>query len=112
MNSDLNDIFDNNFDLQADLVSNPSATYFMRVGSDAMMGDGILIGDKVVVDKAVKAQHKDIVIATVNGQFLIRQLYQKDGVTELRASNPSCATIPLVGDDQIWGVAVGIARKY
>lgn len=50
--NETNALFSQDFDLQADLINNPAATYFLRVGSDAMQGDGILIGDKVVVDKA------------------------------------------------------------
>jgi DNA polymerase V len=42
------------FDIQSDLIQNPATTYFMRVGSDAMVGAGIYPGDKLIVDKAKK----------------------------------------------------------
>lgn len=105
-------LIDEHFDIQADLVQNPSATYFMRVGSDAMVGAGIHVGDKLVVDKAKMPVHKDIVVATIDGQFLVRRLYQANGLVELRAENENCSPTPLINSEDIWGVVVGVVRKY
>ena len=53
------------FDIQQELIDQPKSTFFMTVGSDAMIEAGIHIGDKLVIDKAKRAHHKDIVVATV-----------------------------------------------
>jgi DNA polymerase V len=63
------------FDLQFNLAPNPVSTYFMRVGSDAMIGAGIHIGDKLVVDKAIKSIPGYHLIGVQNGhdqpQFIL-----------------------------------------
>lgn len=106
-------MIESNFDIQADLVENPASTFFMRVGSDAMIASGIEIGDKLVVDKAINPKHKDIVVAAIGGQFLVRRLYSQGGKLELRSENDNCQAIPLIGGlDEIWGVVTGVVRKY
>ena len=79
-----------------------------------MLGAGICDGDKVVVDKALKPKHKDIVVAVVNGEYTIKRLYQSRGRIELQPENPSYQPITFTegSELQIWGVVVGVVRKY
>jgi SOS-response transcriptional repressor LexA len=46
----------------------------MQVSGDAMVGAGIFNGDVVIVDRSVKAASGKVVIATLNGEMLIRRL--------------------------------------
>ena len=84
------------------------------VQGDSMMGAGICDGDKVVVDKALKPKHKDIVVAVVDSEYTIKRLYQLRGKTELQPENPSYEAITFNENSelQIWGVVVGVVRKY
>ena len=111
-NSMIKDI-ESNFDIQSHIVKNPTSTYFMRVGSDAMIDSGIHPGDKLAVDKALPPKHKDIVVSVSNGQFLIRRLYALHGLIELRADNENCPSISYnsIEEVDIWGVVVGVVRK-
>ena len=79
-----------------------------------MIVAGIHHGDKVVVDRALKPKHKDIVVAVVNGEYTIKRLYQHKGRIELRPENPSFSSITFSeGQElQIWGVVVGVVRRY
>ena len=79
-----------------------------------MLGAGICDGDKVVVDKALKPKHKDIVVAVVDSEYTIKRLYQLRGRVELQAENPNYPAITFnEGSElQIWGVVVGVVRKY
>jgi len=79
-----------------------------------MLGAGICDGDKVVVDKALKAKHKDIVVAVVDSEYTIKRLYQLRGRVELQAENPNYQAITFKegSELQIWGVVVGVVRKY
>jgi DNA polymerase V len=67
-----------------------------------------------VVDKALKPKHKDIVVAVVDSEYTIKRLYQLRGRIELQAENPSYQAITFnEGSElQIWGVVVGVVRKY
>src|SRR2546430_8587365 len=68
------DYMERGIDLNEQLVRNKPATYFMRVRGDAMTGAGIFDGDTVIVDRSLKAVSGKVVIATLNGEMLIRRL--------------------------------------
>lgn len=92
-------------DLNEQLIRNKSATFFMRVHSEAMAGAGIHPGDVVIVDRALEPAHGRIVIAVVNGELLIRR-YEKQGGIGCLVPASNLAPIPLRGDPDkvIWGV--------
>ena len=108
------DYAEEGLDLNRYLVQNKPATFMFTVKGDSMMGAGICDGDKVVVDKALKAKHKDIVVAVVDGEYTIKRLYQMRGRIELQPENPHYEPITFnEGSElQIWGVVVGVVRKY
>jgi DNA polymerase V len=68
------DYMERGIDLNEQLVRNKPATFFMRVSGDAMVNAGIFSGDVVIVDRSVKAVNGKVVIATLNGEMLIRRL--------------------------------------
>src|SRR3979409_1117441 len=68
------DYMERGIDLNEQLIRNKPATFFMRVNGDAMIGAGIFSGDTVIVDRSVKALSGKVVIATLNGEMLIRRL--------------------------------------
>ena len=108
------DYAEEGLDLNHYLVQNKPATFMFTVKGDSMLGAGICDGDKVVVDKALKPKHKDIVVAVVDSEYTIKRLYQLRGRIELQAENPSYQAITFnEGSElQIWGVVVGVVRKY
>lgn len=108
------DYAEDGLDLNQYLVENKPATFMFTVKGDSMLGAGICDGDKVVVDKALKPKHKDIVVAVVDGEYTIKRLYQSRGRIELQPENPSYQPITFSeGNElQIWGVVVGVVRKY
>ena len=108
------DYAEDGLDLNQYLVQNKPATFMFTVKGDSMLGAGICDGDKVVVDKALKPKHKDIVVAVVDSEYTIKRLYQSRGRIELQAENPNYPAITFnEGSElQIWGVVVGVVRKY
>ncbi|WP_099319847.1 translesion error-prone DNA polymerase V autoproteolytic subunit [Erwinia amylovora] len=72
-------------DLNDLCIRHRSATYFVRASGHSMMDAGIKDGDLLVVDKSVKAEHGDIVIAAVDGEFTVK-------VLQLR---PALALLPM-----------------
>ena len=108
------DYAEDGLDLNHYLVQNKPATFMFTVKGDSMLGAGICDGDKVVVDKALKAKHKDIVVAVVDSEYTIKRLYQLRGRVELQAENPNYQAITFKegSELQIWGVVVGVVRKY
>ncbi|MEY4481027.1 MAG: hypothetical protein RIQ84_189 [Pseudomonadota bacterium] len=108
------DYVEDGLDINNYLVQNKPATFMFTVRGESMIVAGIHDGDKVVVDKSLKAKHKDIVVAVVNGEYTIKRLYKYKGRIELRPENPEYQIISFTeGHElQIWGVVVGVVRRY
>ena len=101
------DYMERGIDLNEQLVRNKPATFFMRVSGDSMTGAGIFNGDVVIVDRSVKASSGKVVIATLNGEMLIRRLEKNFNKLRLIPETPRLAPIDvdLSGAEfSIWGV--------
>ena len=101
------DYMERGIDLNEQLIRNKAATFFMRVTGDAMSGAGIHDGDVVIVDRSVKAVSGRVVIATLNGEMLIRRLEKTFNKIRLipETSRLSPIDVDVSGSDfSIWGV--------
>ncbi len=108
------DHLEDGLDLNDYLIRHKSATFMFAVSGDSMTGVGILDGDKVVVDRAIRPQHGQIVVAVVRSEFTIKRLFKREERVELHAANPKYPPITFTeaGDLLIWGVVVGVVRRY
>ena len=108
------DYLEDGLDLNAYLVQHPAATFLFSVQGHSMQGAGILDGDKVVVDRAVDARHGHIVVATVDGEVTLKRLDQRHNSVELHPEHPALPPMQFTGSSQlqIWGVVVGVVRRY
>src|SRR5690554_3171879 len=88
-------------DLNELLIHQADATFFMRVRGPSMRDAGIDDGDYVVVDRSIQAKHGSIVVAVVDGEFTIKQLYRKRGVVRLVAANPTFPNIELKPEQEL-----------
>jgi DNA polymerase V len=101
-------------DLNAELVRHEEATVLVRVKGDSMRDEGILDGNVLLVDKSLSAQHGDIVVAVLDGEFTVKLLYRKDGQVKLLPANPDYPEIvPAEGQElRIWGVVISTIRQF
>ena len=108
------DYCEEGLDLNAYLVRNQPATFMFSVKGDSMINAGIQEGDKVIVDRALTARHDDIVVAVVAGDYTIKRLYKHMGRVELRPENPAYPPIVFQEGSEllVWGVVVGVVRRY
>ena len=101
------DYMERGIDLNEQLIRNKPATFFMRVSGDAMIGAGIFSGDVVIVDRSVKAMSGRVVIATLNGEMLIRRFEKNFNKIRLlpETTKLSPIDIDVSGSDfSVWGV--------
>lgn len=84
----------------------------MRVSGPSMEGAGIFHGDLVVVDRAIEARNRHIVVAAVDGELTLKRLVTLP-TPALVAENPAFSPIPLQGerDIQLNGVATWLIRS-
>lgn len=101
-------------DLTQLLVVHAQATYFLRARGLSMVGLGIFDNDILVVDRAVKPRHGHIVVAIVDGDFTVKQLYQRADRIKLQAANPTFPDIvPREGQTlEIWGVVTSSIKQF
>lgn len=94
------------------LVRHPSRSVLVTVKGDSMIDAGIHAGDVVVVEKRVAANPGDIVVAIIDNEFTLKRLDREKGRIVLRPENKAYPVIRPKGDAEIFGVVVGLFRKY
>ncbi|WP_374941748.1 translesion error-prone DNA polymerase V autoproteolytic subunit [Buttiauxella brennerae] len=106
------DYAEQSIDLHQLLVKHPTATYFVRASDDSMVDGGIGSGDLLVVDSATTAGHSDIVIAAVNGEFIVRQLQLRPAI-QLTPLNRAYKPFYLGSEEalEIFGVVTYIVKS-
>lgn len=106
------DYVERRIDLNELMIQHPSATYFVKVTGDSMIDAGIGEGDLLVVDSSRKAEHGNIVIAAVDGEFTVKRLHLHP-VVMLRPENSVYAPI-IIGSEEsleVFGVVTYIVKS-
>jgi DNA polymerase V len=104
----------NRLDLTQILVTHPQATFLLRVAGTSMRDAGIDDGDTLVVDRAIKPHHGQVVVAVVDGEFTVKYLHQRAGRVRLKAANPTFPDIvPRDGQTiEVWGVVSSCIKRF
>ncbi|SCX88934.1 LexA family transcriptional regulator [Nitrosospira sp. Nsp13] len=100
-------------DLNDRFIANPPATFFFTVKGDSMVGAGIFDGATLIVDRALKPKSSSIVIADVDGEWMVKRLYKRNGVLKLLSENPNNAPIVLKEGQElvIFGVVTYVINE-
>lgn len=102
------DWLDEKLDLNQLLIQRPSATFFVRVEGDSMLGAGIHPGDLLVVDRGLKATDGRVILAVINGEFTVKRL--RLNPARLVAENRAFPDL-LITEEQsfeVWGVVTNV----
>lgn len=103
------DYLSESIDLNRELVEHPASTFYARVAGDSMEGEGISEGDLLVVDRSLEAEHGDLAVCCLDGEFTLKRLrFLPGGGLVLMPSNPRYRPIPVApdADFKVWGVVV------
>ncbi len=84
----------------------------IKVKGDSMIDAGIHQGDVVIVEKRASAIAGDIVIAVLDNEFTIKRLGLEKGRPVLIPENKAYPIIRPKVEAEIFGVVVGLFRKY
>lgn len=103
--STADDYLEKKLDLHGLVVTNPAATFFIRVAGDSMIGAGIYSGDILVVDRSLPPKEGKVIVALLNGEFTVKRLKAIEKKIYLYAENPKYPPIEIkAGSDfQVWG---------
>jgi DNA polymerase V len=108
------DHIEDTLDLNEYMVQRPDSTFMLRVEGESMKNVGIMPDDILVVDRSLKASHKKIVIAAIDGELTVKRLYHRGGLVKLLPENPAYPEIELESEAElvIWGVVIGSFRRF
>jgi DNA polymerase V len=111
--SPADDYIDRTLDLNELLITNPPATFFVRVDGDSMIDAGIQSGDILTVDRSEEAVDGSIVIAMVNGEMTVKELSLYPRL-RLIAHNEKYPPMELNEHDdfEIFGRVKGLVRAF
>jgi DNA polymerase V len=95
-------------------VQHEEATMLVRVKGDSMRDAGIFDGNLLVVDKSLSAQHGDIVVALLDGEFTVKSCTAATAWSSCCRPTPttprSCR--PMGQELRIWGVVTSTIRRF
>ena len=97
-------------DLNRYLVSNPSATFFVRASGDSMIGAGIHADDVLIVDRSLESRDGSVVIAVLDGEMTVKRIRFNRRLIRLEAENDLYPDIDITkeSDFQVWGVVTHV----
>jgi DNA polymerase V len=97
-------------DLNKHLISHPAATFFVRAAGDSMLKAGIHNGDLLVVDRSIEPRDKNVVIAIVNGELVVKRIRIRRNKITLEAENDAYPSrqIDARMEFEVWGVVTNV----
>lgn len=101
-------------DLNEHLIERPAASFLVRAIGDSMIAAGIKSGDLLLVDKSLTPRDGDVVIAEVDGQFMVKRYSDTRGRLRLVTENPQHPPVKIGEDTEvnIWGVVLHVIHSF
>jgi DNA polymerase V len=111
--SPADDHIEGKLDLNEHLISNPTATFFVRAKGDSMLNAGIHSNDILVVDRSITPKSGHIVIVALNGELTVKRLKKQGQQVTLLAENPDYPSIKIAEGEElvIWGVVTSVVHE-
>ncbi|MBN2184032.1 MAG: transcriptional repressor LexA [Candidatus Krumholzibacteriota bacterium] len=88
--------------------------FALRVRGFSMVGDGILDGDTIIVEKTERVSNGTLTVALIDGsEATVKRFYQRGGTVTLKPSNTDMEDIVLSASRvEIKGRVTGLIRDY
>ncbi len=98
--------------IPSNLVVKQENTFVLKVKGDSMIGDGILSGDYVVVERNNYPQNGDIIVALLDNAYAtLKRFYREQTRIRLQPANGKYKPI-YVKDLIVQGIVRGVIRNY
>lgn len=111
--SPADDFADKKIDLNEHLIRHPAATFYVRAVGDSMTGLGIFSGDLLVVDRAEEVRDGAVVVAVVDGEFLVKQVRKEGKRLFLLPANADYRPLEVTEamEFELWGVVTNVIHS-
>ena len=112
--SPADDYLESRLDLNKELISNESATFYARVKGDSMTLAGISDGDLLVIDKSKTPVNGYVVVCLIDGEFTVKRLENHGNMYFLMPENPDFKPIEIKPENNatIWGIVTYTIKKH
>ena len=93
-------------DLSLALIKHPDFTFFVQASEESMCETGIRPGDILIIDKSLEPKNKSMILAYLEGEYVLRQVLIDDHGLTLIAEDPDITPVFVEPDMafSIWGV--------
>lgn len=88
--------------------------YMLKVTGDSMLGDHILIGDYVIVDRDAEYRDGDVVAVRIDGEATVKRLWFQGDTIHLESSNRRYEPIIVNPGNELFleGKVIGVVRDH
>lgn len=103
------DYISESIDPNRTLIKHPASTFYAKVVGDSMSGEGITEGDILIIDRSIEAEHGDLAVCCIDGEFTLKRLCLNRGnKIYLMPSNRKYNPIEVTKDNDfmVWGVVI------
>jgi DNA polymerase V len=108
------DYIDLKIDLNKELISNPSTTFYGRVKGSSMIDAGVEDGDLLVIDKSLVPKDGDMAICFIDGEFTLKYIRIEPDAVYLMPANPAFMPIKITEENNfcIWGIVTYSIKNH
>ena len=108
------DYIDLKIDLNTELISNPTSTFYAKVKGTSMQDAGIMDGDILVVDKSLDPKDGDTAVCFIDGEFTLKYIKFETDVIYLVPANPKFEPIKVTEENNfcIWGIVTYSIKNH
>lgn len=105
------DYLDHSINLNAELIQNPDSTFLAKVNGTSMEWE-MEQGDILIVDRSLKPENGDRVVAIIDGEFTTKEIQIKKDHCLLIPKNASFPIIKVTKENEfmVWGVVTYIIK--
>lgn len=105
------DYLESRIDLVDTLDLRRPSRYPVRIEGDALLSQGVISGDILIVDTALEPVHGKIAVVMLEERTLAGRLAYRHGGWWLHSGQSNTEPVRIEGDEaEIWGLAVALVR--
>ena len=111
--SPANDYLEGEIDLNRYLIKNPLATFIVKSQGNSMLQAGIHSGELLIVDRSIKAKNNSIVVASVDGDLIVKRIKISGKKYLLASDNKTYKDIKINNESDIfiWGTVTKVIHN-
>ena len=111
--SPANDYLDETIDLNKELITHPSSTFFGRVKGLSLKDAGIDDDDILIIDKSVIPRNGNTAVCFIDGEFTLKKIIIGNNSLTLLPANINYKPIVVNEENNflIWGIVTYVIKK-